>query len=236
MTMTMTKERTKKPAFNWAIPEELGVPPDPLRLRLDFHHQATVMTYFEADDKVSTRLVSALDVAHALASELSFCSGLLTPGTLWWKNTKGGPVSALYVKPQVWKVALQQDIKVGPRRFTIPLPGLIFLCTPGKAPWVFAVKKEPARETDKIYKAPLCNIFATGQSCPGSHRYPTSVADMVQSFFVSFFSPAGDMKNRSRKFPQSVIQLWEFLDKKKRFPVKDLVDYCLVRDLMEMEI
>ena len=106
MVMTIPKEE-KKSAFNWAIPEELGVPPDPLRLRLDFHHQATVMTVFN-DDKVETKLVSAMDVAHALASELSFCSGLLPPGPLWWKNTKAGPVTALYGKPQVWKVALQR--------------------------------------------------------------------------------------------------------------------------------
>ncbi|KKM60110.1 hypothetical protein LCGC14_1545270, partial [marine sediment metagenome] len=27
-------------AVRWAIPSELEVPADPLRLRLDFHHQA----------------------------------------------------------------------------------------------------------------------------------------------------------------------------------------------------
>ncbi len=231
MTMTMTK----KPAFKWAIPEELGVPADPLRLRLDFHHQATVMTIF-TEDKVETRLVSAMDVSHALASELSFCSGLLPPGTLWWKNTRAGPVTAIYVKPDIWKVALQRDIKAPPRRFNIPMPGFIFLCRPGREPSVFAVKKMPAGETDQVYEAPLCNIFADGRSCAGSHKYPTNVGETVQNFFVSFFSPAGELNGRSRKFPKSVILLWEFLDGKKRFPVKDLVDYCQVKDLMEMEM
>ena len=234
MVMTIPKEE-KKSAFNWAIPEELGVPADPLRLRLDFHHQATVMTVFE-NDKVETKLVSAMDVAHALASELSFCSGLLPKGTLWWKNTKAGPVTAIYVPPCIRKVALQQDIKVPPRRFTIPLPGFIFLCRPGREPSVFAVKKEPSGETDKVYKSPLCNIFANGRSCPGSHKYPTNVGETVQSFFVSFFSPAGEMHGRSKKFPKSIIQLWEFLDGKKKFPKDDLVDYCQVKDLMEMEM
>jgi len=27
----------------------LGIPADPLRLRLDFHHQSAVMTYFQGD-------------------------------------------------------------------------------------------------------------------------------------------------------------------------------------------
>ncbi|GAI49377.1 unnamed protein product, partial [marine sediment metagenome] len=62
--------------FSWAVPEELGIPPDPLRLRLDFHHQAVEMTFFEGET-VTSKVVSAMDVAHALASELSFGSGLL---------------------------------------------------------------------------------------------------------------------------------------------------------------
>ena len=52
-----------------------------------------------------------MDVAHALASDLSFGSGLLLPDTLWWQNTRSGPVFALYVEPKVWKLALQEDIE-----------------------------------------------------------------------------------------------------------------------------
>ncbi len=35
----MTGTTNKAPAFKWAVPKELGIPADPLRLRLDFHHQ-----------------------------------------------------------------------------------------------------------------------------------------------------------------------------------------------------
>jgi len=231
------KKMTKKnetPAFSWAVPKELGIPPDPLRLRLDFHHQSTIMTFFQGD-MVTTKLVDALDVAHALASDLSFGSGLLPPGTIWWLNTRGGPIFALYVEPKVWKVALQEDIKKPPRRFTIPLPGLIFLCSPGQPPWVFAVKKKPTKETDIVYRAPLANIFNNGRSCPGSHRYPTRIADIVHSFFISFFSATADLQGRSRQFPKNVLNLWEFLDGKKRFPLNDLMEHGTIRDLMNME-
>ena len=222
------------PAYEWAIPPELGVPPDPLRLRLDFHHQAVVMTLFEGET-VDTKIVSALDVAHALASDLSFGTGILPPGTIWWKNTRGGPVFALYIEPKVHKVALQETAGKPPRRFQIPLPGLIFLCSPGEPPWVFAVKKKPAKETDIVYKAPLCNIHPDGRSCPGNHRYPTRVADIVPSFFMSFFSPTADLQNRSQMFPRSVALLWEHLDKKRKFPLDDLVRHGTVRDLINME-
>ena len=222
------------PAYEWAIPAELGVPPDPLRLRLDFHHQAVVMTLFQGET-IDTKVVSAVDVAHALASELSFGTGLLPPGTIWWQNTRGGPIFALYIEPKVRKVALQETAGKPPRRFTIPLPGLIFLCSPGAPPWVFAVKKKPTKETDIVYRAPLCNIYNDGRSCPGNHRYPARVTDIVQSFFMSFFSPTADLRNRSAMFPQSVVDLWEHLDKKRTFPMADLVKHGVIRDLINME-
>ena len=167
----MIQTTNKAPVFKWAVPKELGIPADPLRLRLDFHHQSTVMTYFQGD-VVTTKQVDAMDVAHALASDLSFGSGLLPPDTLWWQNTRGGPVFALYVEPKIWKLALQEDIKKTPQRFTVPLPGLILLCIPGQAPWVYAVKKRPIKETEIVYRAPLANIFSNGRPVPAAINTP----------------------------------------------------------------
>jgi len=64
----MTETTNKAPVFSWAVPKELGIPADPLRLRLDFHHQSTVMTYFQSDTITVTNQVDAMDVAHALAA------------------------------------------------------------------------------------------------------------------------------------------------------------------------
>jgi len=221
-------------SIQWAIPSELEVPADPLRLRLDFHHQAVVMTLFDPET-IEKRIVSAMDVSHALASELSFGSGLLPPQTLWWENTRNGPIFALYEEPKVRRLALQESVSDPPRRFKIPLPGLIFLCSPGKPPWVFAVKKKPTKESDIVYKAPLCNVYDNGRSCPGNNRYPTRAADIVESFFISFFTSAADVRNRSVKFSNNIILLWDYLDKKKRFPNDDLVKHGKVKDLMQYE-
>lgn len=231
----MENKVTTAPGFRWAVPESLQIPADPLICRLDFHHQATVMTLFDGD-MVDTKVVSALDVAHALASDLSFGSGLLPSNTLWWNNTRRGPIFALYVEPKIRKFALLVDANKPPRRFTLPMPGFIFLCTPGQAPWVFAVKKRPTKETDVVYRSPLCNIHENGRSCAGTHRYPNRVADMVNSFFTSFYTATADLRNRSLMFPNNVVSLWEHLDKKKRFPMADLVKHGTVRDLMEGEM
>jgi len=226
----------KQPSsFSWAVPEELGIPPDPLRLRLDFHHQAVEMTFFEGET-VTSKTVSAMDVAHALASELSFGSGLLPMDCLWWRNTRGGPVVALYVKPHIRKLALQTDIKKAPKRYTVPMPGLIFLCRAGVPPWVFAVKNKPKKETDIVYRAPLANVHADGRSCAGSHKYPVQLDKMVESFFISFFSATADLRNRSNQFPENVLHLWEFLNGKKKYPLADLVNHGYIMDLMNMEL
>ncbi len=149
-------------------------------------------------------------------------------------NTRSGPLFALYVEPKPRRLALQDVAGQPPRRFMLPLPGFIFLCSPGRPPWVFAVKKKPTKDTDIVYRAPLCNVFEDGRTCPGNHIYPNRPADIPQSFFVSFFSATGNLGNRSQQFPNNVIRLWECLDNKKKYPLEDLVQHGTVRDLMTM--
>lgn len=229
----MSPKTTEEPGHGWAVPEELGIPPDPLRLRIDFHHQAVVMTSFESET-VSSKVVSAMDIAHSLAGELSFGSGLLPTNALWWRNTKGGPVVAIYVEPQIRQLALQVAYNKPVKRFKVPMPGLIFLCRPSVPPWVYAVRRKPTKEKDIVYNAPLANVFADGRTCPGTHKFPARIADIPQSFFVSWFSATADLRNRSKQFPQNVIHLWEFLDGKKRYPKDDLEPIGTVGDLMNM--
>jgi len=228
--MTMTPKQP--PAFTWAVPKELGIPSDQLRLRLDFFHQSTVMTYFQGDN-ITTKQVDAMDVAHALARELTMGTGLLPENTLWWLNGRGGQVYAIYVAPKVWRLALQDKVDRPPQRFNIPMPGFIFLCLPGQAPWVVAVKKRPTKETDTVYHAPLANMFRNGRSCPGSNEYPTRIMDIVPSFFTSFFSSTADLKNRSKKYPNNILDLWKSLDQKNKFPMDDMIEFGKVSDLMK---
>jgi len=211
----------------WALPEKLKLQEDPLKLRLDFHKESVELTEFGEENSV--RMVSAVDVAKALASELQFSSGLLPTNALWFANTKAGPLTAIWEAPRIRKVTLQLSLKE-PLRYTIPLPGLIFLCTPGKPPAVYAAKKKPAKESDPVYHAPLCNVFQDGQTCPGSHKYP--VSGIVESFFMSFFSATAHLGGRSHKFPKDVTGLWKWLDGKKAYPLEDLVKFGTVGDLM----
>jgi len=240
MAEKSTKSKKKIPKvigqpFKWAVPEQLNVPLDPLKLRLDFHNHAVVMHSFDGE-VAATQIVSAMDVAQALSRELPTNTGLLPKNILWWANSSEGPIFALWEESKVWKLALQEEALQAPRRFECPMPGLVFLCTPGKTPWVFAVKRRPTKPSDIVYHAPLCNLFSNGRVCPGNHKFPMEVAKIPDSFFRSFFSATAELRNRSVMFPENVVHLWEFLNKKSKYPMDDLVRMGSVKDLLNLDV
>lgn len=219
-------------AYQWALPEKLDIPPDELKVRLDFYEETVVMHLIEKG-VISTKIVSARDIALALLEEVPLSSGLLPEGALWWRHGKEGPQVALWQPPRVCRVSLQLEPSKSPRRFKLPMPGLIFIASPGKPPRVYAAKKRPRTAKDTIYHAPLFNLFHDGRTCPGSHRFPDDIAEIPQSFFASFFTAEADYRGRSKKYPNDLLRLWEELDGKKRYPLGDLVPLGKVEDIMK---
>jgi hypothetical protein len=227
--------QVKTPAFSWAVPEELNIPEDKLRVRLDFHHQAIEMTDYTGE-QIYTKIVSAQDIALALAAEITFSSGLLPENTLWWANNRRGPLYAIYEEPKVRILTVQKSMKSRPARLQIPLPGLVFLCQPGQTPRVYAVKKKPASIVDEVFKAPLLNTYNDGRTCAGSHQYSQSITEIIQEFFISYFSIEANISKRSKKYPKNVYDLWRSLKGQKTFPLDDLEYHGTIRDLMTMVI
>lgn len=227
--MTLTKELAP---LQWALPPALKLPPDKLKLQLSFYEDSIMMHVMEGS-AVVTKLVAADDIARALASGLHFSSGLLPQDTLWWSSGKDGPVVALWRSPRVWKVALQTEAFAPARRFSLPMPGLIFLCRPAQAPAVFAVKMRPASPDAKVYHAPCFNTFRDGRVCPGTHQFPGRLQEIPESFFLSHFSPTGDTGGRSQAFPNDLLARWETLDGKRKYPLDDLVHQCTIATLIE---
>lgn len=221
--------------FKKALPESLKVGRDRLLLRLDFYSEAIVMQSMGKKGG-SFRMVSAHDVSHALASELSFASGLLPENTLWWANTRSGPVIAIWIEPGIHRLALQVEALQPPERYDVPLPGLIFLCRAGQPPHIYAASHRPAGPRDRVYKAPLANIYDDGRSCPGSHKYPADAGSIPDSFLRSFFTPGANLGGRSKKHPHDITRLWQELDKQEKYPLNDLVYHGTVKDIMEMTI
>lgn len=236
--MAKTKPINIKPEvlpapFERVLPAGLGVGKDELKLRLDFYEESIVMQTFEAKRaQGSFKMVSAKDISSAMSRHISFTSGLLPESALWWSNTGAGePEVAIWVPPGIRRLALMRGGKAA-IRYNVPLPGLIFLCKSGKPPKVYAALKRPTSLKDRVFKAPLSNVYDDGRTCPGSHQYPADVADIPNDFFTSFFTAAADIGGRSKKYPKDVTQLWRELNDKQEFPASDLVVHGIVEDLV----
>ena len=108
------------------------------------------------------------------------------------------------------------------------MPGLVFVCSPGRAPWVYAALSRPADPDEQLFRMPAFNVFSDGRVCPGSHKFPVEVGQIPESFFQSYFSGTGDSRNRSKKHPDDLHTLWEEIDGKTEYPAEDLVPQCTV--------
>lgn len=200
--------------------------------RLDCYHDAIIL-YLLEKGQVTSRVVSARDVTLALLRTVPLGSGLLPDGALWWAQSREGVQVALWRTPRVWPVALMLEAFKPPRRFKLPMPGLIFVCTPGRTPRVYAAKRRPKSLGDTIYHAPLFNVFSDGRTCQGTHKFPDELTSIPESFFLSFFTCEAHPYNRSKKYPKDLLKLWVELDGKSRYPMKDLIPLGKVQDIMK---
>ena len=183
-----------------------------------------------------TKLVSALDVAHALARELDLTSGLLPADSLWWAKTASGVRVAVWREPRVGTVRLREGYDTKPRRLRLPMPGLVFVHLAGRQPpYVFAAHSRPRGLDDQLYHCPAYNVFDSGRVCTGSHAFPSDPARVPEEFFRSFFSATGDTaRGRSQRFPDDVGQLWNEIHRLSDYPLDDLVPQFRVADTLRL--
>ena len=215
----------------WSTPGPTDVPRDTLEAQLEIYRETILLRGFDGDTQW-VKTVSADEIAHALTRHLGLSSGLLPPETLWWNQGEAGQTVALWRPPRVWPVALQREAFQPPARLRLPMPGLVFVCSPARAPWVYAALSRPATPEQELFRAPAFNVFRDGRVCPGSHRFPEDPALIPESFFQSFFSLTGDTRERSKRHPDDLHTLWEELDGTTDYPTDDLVPQCLVADAM----
>lgn len=222
-------------AYQLAVPDAVKaqLEDDPLLLRIDVHAE-TILLHEYAEHVVRTRPVSAHDLAQTLARELDLSSGLLPPDTLWWASTARGVQIAIWQEPRIWMVRLRERSDRPPRRLSIPLPGLVFVCLrAGEPPYVFAARERPTAETAQLYRCPAPNVFDTGRICTGSHAFPADPARVPAAFFESFFSL--DLAHgKSQRHPSSIIALWDEIAGTGAYPLDDLCAAGTVAEAMRI--
>ena len=158
----------------WSLPGPADMPRDTLQMQLEVYKETILLRGFE-NDTAWVRTVSADAIANVFTQHLGFSSGLLPEEALWWNQGETGQVVALWRPPQLWSVALQREAFKPPARLRLPMPGLVFVCSPGRAPWVYAATGRPTDPEQHLFRAPAFNVFRDGRVCPGSHRFPEEV-------------------------------------------------------------
>ena len=215
----------------WSLPGPADAPRDDLKVQLEVYGETILLRGFDGDS-FWVRTVSADETANVFTQHLGFSSGLLPREALWWGQGETGQVVGLWRPPQVWPVALQREAFKPPARLRLPMPGLVFVCSPGRTPWAYATLSRPTDPEQPLFRIPAFNVFRDGRVCPGSHRFPEEVGLIPESFFQSFFSSTGDTRERSKKHPDNLQALWEELDGKTDYPTEDLVPQCTVAQAM----
>lgn len=213
------------------MPPALQIPPDKLRARLDFYNNS-IMLYTLDSGTITAQHVSADDVATSLLSVAQLFTGLLPEGCLWYIQKDGKKETAIYQEPRIRQVAIETKPLEPPERFTIPVPGLIFCCTPREPPRVFAVKHRPVSMETDVYSAPFHNTYWDGKTCAGTQQYNEDVWKIPDEFFLSFFSLYLGSGKRSVSHPDSLYALYKELEGKKEYPADDLVKYKTLKEII----
>ena len=116
----------------WSLSGQTDVPRDELKIQMEVYAETILLRGFEGGANW-VRTVSADAIAKAFTQHLGLSTGILPKETLWWNQCETGQVVALWRPPKVWPVALQREAFKPPARLRVPMPGLVFVCSPGGA-------------------------------------------------------------------------------------------------------
>jgi len=189
------------------------------RLRLDFYSTAVLMSRWEDNGRLTTYPVSVHDVVSA-CTNVALSSGLLPPNTLFWKQQANQIVLGIYVPARRWRVQTED------RHYHIPMPPFVFVGS-GSSYKIFAVKKRPFGEHDRLYHAPCPNVHTTGGICQGNTPFPICSPRNIQTALTLFMEGSyfnADLSSgKCQSYPDDVRQLWDDLNGRKRFPLSQLI-------------
>lgn len=165
--------------------------------------------------------VSAEDIAAALASNVTFNTGLLTPNTICVLSEGAQRTVVEYRSPQ--KTALWLEGSEDPVR--VPLPGLLLIrsITAGRDPdyRLYAVAERPATFDVPLYHAPLPNVYADGRICWGTVARPGPEAlagnDLAGDWAQLFGTHFGNhmVHGKSRSYDHDIRRLYLDLEKRR---------------------
>ena len=227
MTTTNDMHRTE-----WSLPGHDDVPRDTLQAQLEVYQETVLLRGFEGE-RTWVRTVSADEIANVFTRHLGFASGLLPENALWWSQGETGQVVALWRPPQIWPVALQREAFQPPARLRLPMPGLVFLCSPSAGALGLCRPGTAHRPgAAALPRSRPSTSSGTGGPAPAATASPKR-SETYPNPSSSPSSPLPEIPgNGRRSIPDNLQALWEELDGQTDYPVEDLVPQCTVGRVM----
>jgi len=200
------------------------LPHQTLRARLDVYEEALVLTKFEQGKAMACYEVAPGDVATAFSGEM-LATGILPDGCLWYRQGSREQIG-VYLPPQVWRMQLAPEGIV-----RTALPGLVLVGC-GADYLLFAVKQRPSDGSERLFHAPVPNVFNKGDICKGNVAFPTCSAGTIREVVRLFFEEsafnnhlASGKVGGEKRYAGDVRELWKDLSEAEavEFPVELLV-------------
>lgn len=191
-----------------------------LLARLDLYSESIVMTRYGQDGQPATAYeLAPRDLAQAF-SGMTLATGLLPVDCLFVTRHSGHEQVGVYIPPA------RQTLHLAGETVEIPLPGLIFVARGGADYAVWAVKARPSEPSERLFRAPLPNVYPDGKICPGNVAFPVggvrTIRQAVKLFFGSEFN--GDLAHgKSQKYDGDIRQMWAEVAGLDEYPLADLM-------------
>ncbi|MBN2003949.1 MAG: hypothetical protein JXA21_11395 [Anaerolineae bacterium] len=190
-----------------------------LRARLELFDESIVLTRYQAGKPVATYEV-APDALVSAFSGVPVATGLLPRECLFFAEANGAVRLGIYLPPRVRTLMANGDVPL----MTIPLPGMVFVGN-GTGYSIFAVKQRPAEPSERLFHAPLPNVYPEGRICAGSVRFPACSAATIHTAAALFFASGfnSDLsRDKCHSHPGNVLALWQELTSAGEFPLDEL--------------
>lgn len=197
-------------------------------LRLEFYSYGVILRK-RTDVGFTEYPVSPEQVALALAAKVTFDTGLMSADTLYVRTEGVKQTVIEYRRSQ--KTGLFLEGSDEPVR--VPLPPLLLVRTTveNRTPTyaVYAVKRRPITLDEKLYHAPLPNVFSGASVCWGTVRQAEATGcDLSADWATLLGSRFGDHATggKSTRFPRDIRKLYIEMERAgtRVYPRGDLVE------------
>jgi len=190
-----------------------------LLARVDVYSESIVMTRYARDGQAATAYELAPGALAVAFSGQPMTTGLLPQGCLWVTRAAGLESVGLYLPPQRRTLRFE-----GGALYNVPLPGFVFAGI-GDRWLIWAVKAYPGAESERLFHAPLPNVYADGHICLGNVAFPArsvqTIRHAARLFFESQFN--SDLAAAKVDSPQPLRDWLAGLAGDEEFPLKALL-------------